>query len=90
MASLHTKEQFQEALYNDDYAEYQLDTGDILVTDWEGDGYIFPSVIPEESEHNSDEAMALIKEELQDLFDFSVRTIEWDNNNEVYQIRVKT
>lgn len=90
MASLHTKEQFQEALNNDEYAEYELACGGILVTDWEGGGSIVPSVVPEKLEDDSQRAKNLIREEVQDLFDFSVRHIEWDSNNEVYQIRVTT
>jgi len=41
-------DQFIKAVDNDAYAELLLDNGDTLVTDWEGDGYYLPYVVPAE------------------------------------------
>ena len=36
---------FVEAVQNDEYAEYELEDGFILITDWEGDGLFDPYVV---------------------------------------------
>lgn len=36
---------FVEAAQNDEYAEYKLEDGFVLITDWEGDGSFYPYVI---------------------------------------------
>ncbi len=79
-----TKDQFTDAVTNDEYAEYELQNGDILITDWEGDGTYHPYVVPTESPHNDDDAAATVAQSIATAFDVRVNTVEWDNNNEVY------
>lgn len=38
-------ENFIAAVQEDEYAELELSTGDILITDWEGDGVFNPYVV---------------------------------------------
>jgi hypothetical protein len=38
-------ENFASAVENDEYAELELETGDVLVTDWEGNGVFNPYVV---------------------------------------------
>jgi hypothetical protein len=79
-----TKEQFINAVTEDEYAEYHLPCGDILVTDWESDGTYHPYVVPVESPNDSDDAAATISQSIATVFDVGVNAIEWDANNEVY------
>jgi len=36
---------FVDAVQNDEYAEYELEDGIVLITDWEGDGMFNPWVV---------------------------------------------
>ena len=77
---METKEEWLEAARNDTLAEYELETGDIIVTDWEGEGEFFPYVIPKESSENSDIAAKAIKNAIKDELGFEPSFIEWGFN----------
>mgnify|MGYP006928085756 CR=1 FL=1 len=74
------KEEWIKAARNDEYAEFVLDTGDIIVTDWEGDGDFFPYVMPVGSDEDSHEAEAQIKQAIKDGLGFNPRNVEWGGN----------
>lgn len=77
---METKKEWLEAARNDTLAEYELETGDIIVTDWEGEGGFFPYVIPKESSENSDIAAEAIQNAIEDELDFKPRFVEWGFN----------
>jgi hypothetical protein len=76
---MNTKEEFIEAIEADEYAEYELSTGDVLITDYEGDGLFHPYVVPKnDNEGCGDEIADAISEE----FDVRVFNIEATGGNE--------
>jgi len=75
-----------QAVKDDEYGEYTLETGDIVITDWEGDGFFSPYVIPEASPRNDDEAMANISSSIESELEFKVIRVEWDVSNDVYHV----
>jgi len=75
-----------QAVKDDEYGEYTLETGDILITDWEGDGFFSPYVIPEASPRNDDEAMANISSSIKNELGIRVTGVEWDISNDVYHV----
>jgi len=81
-----TVDGFIQAVENDEYAELELSTGDILITDTEFDGTYNPVVIPAERAPSLDrdtvecEIMSAISEAL----DVSVEDIEWDERNNCF------
>jgi len=77
---METKEEWLEAARNDTLAEYELETGDVIVTDWEGEGRFFPYVIPKESSENSDIAAEAIQNAIEEELDFKPRIVEWGFN----------
>jgi len=77
---METKEEWLEAARNDTMAEYELETGDIIITDWEGDGVFCPYVMPKESTENSDIAAEAIHNAITDELGFEPRFVEWGFN----------
>ena len=62
---------FVDAVQNDEYAEYELEDGFVLITDWEGDGMFNPWVVVPETFENEDGAlMNLIEEETDHFMSF--------------------
>lgn len=84
-------EGFIEAVENDEYAELPLETGDVLITDWEGNGifhpYVEPSSHPDidrEQKHHEEREIE-VAEAIEDMFDgVRVEHIEYDEGNQVY------
>lgn len=74
------KEEWIKAARNDEHAEFVLSTGDIIVTDWEGDNEFHPYVMPVGSENDSHDAEADIKEAIKDDLGFNPRHVEWGYN----------
>lgn len=84
------KENFIEAVWDDEYAELELGDGVVLITDWEGDGSFLPYAVT----HDTDEALEseeyLREREMQigDLIaeELGVRVdeVEYDENNNVF------
>lgn len=83
---MKTKEEFIQAAKDDEYGEFELGTGDILITDWEGNGLFNPYVIPTSSDKDDDTASADISSSIKDELDINVHGIEWDEGNEVYHV----
>jgi len=83
-------EQFIAAVENDEYGQITLETGDTLMTDWGGDGtfnpYVEPNPYPdvERREKHREEREIEVAEAIEEIFDVRVRTIEWDNTNNVF------
>lgn len=79
------KKEFYDAIDEDEYAEYELSTGDVLITDWEGNSAFNPYVVPVESDENSDSAADDIHEAIQRELDIKVRHVEW-RGDEAYAV----
>jgi hypothetical protein len=88
---MNDKEAFKDAIENDEHAEYQLPSGDTLVTDHEDDGHFRPYVFPtadDRDDHATDEiqrvsdALADVETEL----GFRTNGVEWDSNNNVFHL----
>jgi len=78
-------ETFTEAVRDDDYAELELSTGDVLITDWEGDGTFHPYVVmtgDHGTAHPTD-ILDDVAQAIQDALDVTVYAIEYDANNDV-------
>lgn len=71
-----TVEKFEKARLTDGYGEYHLDTGYVLVTDWEGDNSFNPYVVPEKGTDLNEDNMDKVREEINETFSFTVRHIE--------------
>ena len=69
---------FIEAVKNDEYAEYELESDLVVVTDWESDHNFNPVVIDEESSYSEQEVSDMLTEELGDVFDFEHLHFEED------------
>ena len=82
-------DQFIKAVDNDSYAELLLDNGDTLVTDWEGDSYFLPYVVPAEGslDDPTDTEIQQRKDEIceciSDVLNVTVRHIDYDNSGEI-------
>jgi hypothetical protein len=83
-----TKEEFLEAVENDELAEFELPTGDILVTDWEGDGHFDPYILPKSSAPGDEIVAEILEEAIRDVFDFDVEHVEWASNG-TYKVRAE-
>lgn len=83
---MKTKEEFIQAVEDDEYGEFELGTGDLLITDWEGDGFFNPYVIPTSSAEDDDAASASISSSIESDLEIKVYGIEWDESNEVYHV----
>lgn len=76
---------FVRAARDDEYAELKLPNGDVLITDWEGDGVFNPYVVPHDDGGRDDEREEQIAEQIEAQFDgVRVEFIEWDDNHELY------
>lgn len=77
---------FIQAVENDEYAELVLETGDVLITDWEGDGVFNPYVVPDgnHDDIDRDTREAQIMREIGNKLDVRVHAIEYDKRNEVF------
>lgn len=77
---------FTQAVANDEYAELVLETGDVLITDWEGDGVFNPYVETTENNHSIDRDTkeAQIMRAIAKQLDCRVDTIEYDKRNDVF------
>jgi hypothetical protein len=81
--------QFKQAVDNDNYAHIVLNNGYILTTDWEGDGYFLPYVIPpggslqDTTDKYIEERKDEIAECISDIFNTLVDTIEYDNSRKL-------
>lgn len=86
------KEEFIEAVENDEYAEITLSTGDTLVTDWEGDGVFNPYAVPdqnpslEKKNKHYEEREVDVAEAIEEAFDVYVDEVEYDPNADLFYI----
>lgn len=82
---MNDRENFIEAVREDEYAELELSTGDVLITDWEGDGTFNPYVVI--SGARSDKLPSDILREVGDAIaeelDVRVDEVVYDHNNDV-------
>lgn len=71
------KENFIEAVQNDEYAEFDLNADMVMVTDWEGDGLFDPYIVLPEGHDEPEELLDII-----DSLDFmSCSEIEIEEQN---------
>jgi hypothetical protein len=79
-------EGFVKAAEADKYAELPLETGDVLITDWEMDGTFFPYVEPKHGhgKHDVDDIKDEIAMAIESKLDIEVTTLEWSEANGVY------
>lgn len=80
MGNISPKAEWIQAARNDGYAEYELETGDILVTDWEGNNKFAPYVVPVESEEDSRDVEAEIQNAIIKELGFKPNIVEWGYN----------
>ena len=62
---------FVEASQNDEYAEYELDDGFVLITDWEGDGMFNPYVVLPDGYEDEDRVDNLLYDNTGDFMDYT-------------------
>lgn len=74
------------AVEEDEYAELELSTGDVLITDWESDDTFLPYVEPmgTHADKHPTDILCDISEAIEDALPVTVYHVEWDNNNSVY------
>jgi len=72
------KQNFIEAIKNDEYAEYELKNDLVVITDWESDHMFNPSVIDEECSYSEQGVSDMLNEQLGDIFDFKNLNFEED------------
>lgn len=79
-------EGFIKAVENDEYGQITLETGDTLITDWEGDGTFHPYVQPhaDHGENHPTDILDDVASAIEETFDVTVQSIEWDNTNDVF------
>jgi len=70
------KENFIQAVEDDEYAEYELPCGAVLVTDWEGDGLFNPYVLTHDLNDDVTDVCGTVGDELAEAFNVRVRTVE--------------
>lgn len=80
VGNISPKAEWIQAARNDGYAEYELETGDILVTDWEGNNKFAPYVVPVESEEDSRDVEAEIQNAIIKELGFKPNIVEWGYN----------
>jgi hypothetical protein len=84
---MNDKEAFKDAIKTDEHAEYQLPSGDTLVTDTSSPLYVVPTADDRE-DHATDEiqrvsdALADVENEL----GFRTNGVEWDSTNSVFHL----
>jgi hypothetical protein len=62
------RENFIQAVRNDEYAEYELKEDLVVITDWEGYGSFWPYVVDSEDQYNEEQVSNALTE--QDVFEF--------------------
>lgn len=73
-------ENFVRAVENDEYAEYELDDGFVMITDWEGDGTFNPYVVLPDKFSDEDEVVELLTEEAGHMMNFDDLEIAEQNH----------
>jgi hypothetical protein len=78
------KDQFVEAVTNDEYAELELSTGDVLITDWEGDGSFNPYIVmsSDHGDKHPTDILQAVNDALTEVFDVIIYEIEYDACND--------
>jgi len=79
------KEEFIEAIVNDQYAEWEIKEDLVLITDWEGDGYFNPYVLDLECQYTESEIGVFLENEASDVFNFEVLEFA-EHNNDPYDL----
>lgn len=79
-------EGFVKAAEQDEYAELPLETGDILITDWEMDGTFMPYISPNfhRIDFDNDDVKDEIAMAIESKLDIEVTALEWSEGNGVY------
>lgn len=86
---MNDKEFFKQMVQLDEYAEYELNDGFVLVTDWEGSGsedpmdVFMPYVVPPEG-HTLERDCDVFDHELSKVVEF--RELEVDETNNLYRL----
>jgi len=70
------KQNFIQAVKDDEYAEYELPCGAILITDWESDGVFNPHVVTTEIKYDVEDVGGVVGDEIAEAFDVRVRAVE--------------
>jgi hypothetical protein len=85
MTDTSSKEEFIEAVKNDEYAEYELENGYVLCTDVEYDGAFVPWVEPSGKIPNSirQEQLKATRKEIEETFDCSIYGMLYDGRQDV-------
>jgi hypothetical protein len=80
-----SKEEFIEAVKNDEYAEYKLENGYVLCTDVEYDGAFAPWVEPNGNIPNSirQEQLKATRKEIEETFDCSIYGMVYDGRQDI-------
>lgn len=82
---MNDRDNFIEAVREDEYAELELSTGDVLITDWEGDGTFNPYVVMS-GDHGDKHPTDILREvgdAIAQELDVFVDTVEYDDANDV-------
>ena len=80
---MNPKENFKKAIEEDEYAEFELGDGYVLITDHEFDGTFNPYIHPPEDDDG--ENIQKVDDMLCEADIFEVTGMEWDDANEVYR-----
>lgn len=70
------KENFIQAVEDDEYAEYELQCGAVLITDWEGDGFFNPYVVTYDINDDVTNTEQRIVDEITEAFNVRVRAVD--------------
>jgi hypothetical protein len=77
------KENFIQAVEDDEYAEYELSCGAVLITDWEGDGVFNPYVVIYDIDDDVTDLDRVIGDQIAEAFNVRVTHIETDYDGDV-------
>lgn len=85
MRNRGSKQNFLQAARDDEYAEYELDIGFTLCTDWQGDGAFLPWVEPgkEIPEKHREEVMHDVYKEITNIFDCTIAHMHYDERQDI-------
>jgi hypothetical protein len=78
------KENFIQAVEDDEYAEYELSCGAVLITDWEGDGLFNPYVVTYDIDDGVTNVSQRIVDEITEAFSVDVRAIDGVSGEDLY------
>lgn len=81
---------FIQAVQDDEYAELTLPTGDVLITDWEGDGVFNPYVV-EGGEHGNKHPTDIlddIADAVAEKLGVAVNHVEYSPNNNAFYVKM--